>query len=418
MLFMLTIKSLKNRKLTVCLTLFMLISSVVLLLSVDRIRIDTRNSFANTISGTDLIIGARTSDINLLLYSVFRMGNATNNIGWDSYQEIIKQPQIKWSIPISLGDSHQGYKVIGTDNNYFKHFQYAQKNNLEFLEGEQFKHVFSVVLGSEVAQKLGYQLGDLISIAHGAGTTSFTNHDDKPFTVTGILKPTGTPVDQSLHVPLEGISAIHIDWSNGSKKSGLSISAQQALEMDLTPNSITSALIGLNSKMAIFSFQRDINEYPKEPLSAIIPATALAKLWQLIKAGESALFAVSIMVLITSLIAMTTVILSGLNERKREIAVLRAIGLPAKKILTLLICESTFYGVISIGIGYVIHVFSILLTQNWLQTHYGIQLHWMMPSNFMLITLTGFLLMSVLLGFIPGLKAYFNTLSDGLNPKI
>jgi len=345
------------------------------------------------------------------------MGNATNNIDWNTYQDVINQPAVAWSIPISLGDSHQGYKVIGTNNDYFEYFQYAQNNSLEILQGTVFDSVFSAVLGSEVAKKLGYQVGDLISIAHGTGTTSFTNHDDKPFTVTGILKATGTPVDQSLHVPLEGISAIHIDWSNGTKNSRLSISAEQALTMDLTPHTITTALIGLNSRMAIFSFQRNINEYPKEPLSAIIPATALAKLWQLIKAGESALFAVSIMVLLTSLIAMTTVILSGLNERKREISVLRAIGLPANKILALLICESTLYGVISIVFGYVIHVLSILSAQNWLQTHYGIQLNWMLPSNFMLITLIGFLTMSALLGFIPGLKAYFNTLSDGLNPK-
>ena len=387
------------------------------MLSVDRIRVDTKNSFSNTVSGTDLIVGARTGDINLLLYSVFRIGNATNNISWNSYQTIIKNKNVKWNIPISLGDSHQGYRVVGTNQDYFEYFKYANKKPLRFADGTGFEGVFSVVLGSEVASKLNYKVGDKVVIAHGMGATSFTKHDDKPFYVSGILSATGTPVDQSLHVPLEGISAIHIDWSNGVKLQGKNITADQALQMDLTPDTISAVFLGLNSKMAIFNVQRNINDYNKEPLSAIIPATSLAKLWQMIKAGESALFAVSIMVLITSLIAMTTVILSGLNERKREIAILRAIGLPAKKILFLLVLESFLYGLVSVIAGYAIHIISILSVQEYMQTNYAIQLSWGLPSSFMIFVLLGFLAMSILLGLLPGLKAYFNTLSEGLNPK-
>ena len=105
-MFGLAIKSLRNRKFTTILTVVSIALSVTLLLGVERIRKETRTSFANTISGTDLIVGARSGPLQLLLYSVFRIGNATNNISWESYQEIRRNPNINWTIPISLGDSH------------------------------------------------------------------------------------------------------------------------------------------------------------------------------------------------------------------------------------------------------------------------------------------------------------------------
>jgi putative ABC transport system permease protein len=279
-LFRLTLKSLANRKTTVLMTLAMLVMSNLLLLTVDRVRLDTRASFANTVSGTDLIIGARTGSLNLLLYSVFHLGNATNNISWESYQDLIAKKEVDWAIPISLGDSHRGYRVVGTDTTMFTHYRYGRKQNLAFADGKAFEGVFDVVLGAEVSKALGYKVGDQITVSHGVGKTSFTEHADKPFTVTGVLKATGTPIDKSLFVSLEAITAIHVDWVNGVKLPGVKISAEQALQMDLTPDTITAAMIGLKSRMQIFTFQRFVNNYREEPLTAIIPGTAMPAVWK------------------------------------------------------------------------------------------------------------------------------------------
>ncbi|TCS41043.1 ABC transporter permease [Reinekea marinisedimentorum] len=413
-LFRLTLKSLANRKATVLMTLAMLVMSNVLLLTVDRLRLDTRASFANTVSGTDLIIGARTGSLNLLLYSVFHLGNATNNISWQSYQELIAQKEIDWAIPISLGDSHRGYRVVGTDTTMFTHYRYGKKQNLAFADGEAFDGVFDVVLGAEVAKSLGYKVGDEIVVAHGVGKTSFTEHGDKPFTVTGILKATGTPIDKSLFVSLEAITAIHVDWINGVKLPGVKISAEQALTMDLQPDSITAAMIGLKSRMQIFTFQRLVNNYRAEPLTAIIPGTALAGLWQLIGLAENALIAVSVIVAITALLGMTTVILTSLNERQREMAVLRAIGLSSSKVAALLVMESGFYGVVSVIAGYLLHALSILALAPIVQEQFGINLSLSVPSLALSLTLGGFLLATFLLGLIPGIAAYKRSLADGL----
>jgi putative ABC transport system permease protein len=410
----LALASLWNRRITALLTLGMVALSLSLLLTVDRVREDTRASFSNTLSGTDLIVGGRTGSLNLLLYSVFRIGNATNNISWESYADLRRNSAVAWTVPLSLGDSHRGYRVIGTTTDYFDHYQYGRNQPLSFHSGVPFDDVYDVVLGSEVAQALDYELGDALVVAHGLGTTSFENHDDKPFTVVGILNPTGTPLDRSLHVPLEGITAMHVDWQRGVKLPGYSVSAEEARTMDLSPDSVTAVLVGMKSRVQTFAFQRLINQYRAEPLSAIIPGATLQELWQLIGIAENALIAVSFMVVVTGLLGMVTVILAGLNERRREIAILRALGARPGHILGLLMLESGFYGLAGLVAGLLLHWSLIALASPWVQAGYGIELSLTLPSPTLLVVLSGFVVLAFLAGLLPGWKAYRQSLSDGL----
>lgn len=414
----LALRSVWNRKSTAVLTLFMVSISLCMLLTVDRVRQDTRSSFSNTLSGTDLIVGGRTGSLNLLLYSVFRIGNATNNISWQSFQDIRANDAVAWTVPISLGDSHRGYRVLGTNNDYFDHYRYGRGNALEIKQGTEFDGVYEAVLGSEVAEQLGYGLGHEIIVSHGLGTTSFANHDDKPFVVVGILAPTGTPVDRTLHVPLEGITAMHVDWRSGVKLPGVEISAEETLEMDLTPESITAVLVGMKSRIQTFQFQRRINEYRQEPLSAIIPGATLQELWQMIAIAENALVAVSLMVVVTGTLGMVTVILSGLNERRREIAILRALGARPVHILGLLVMESGFYGLVGLLVGFLMHWGLVFVAGFWVQPAYGIQLSLGWPDSSLFMVLAVFVLISVLIGLVPGWKAYRQSLSDGLTARI
>ena len=193
-------KSLLNRKTTALLTILTVAISVILLMGVERIRTQAKSSFANTISGTDLIVGGRSGQVNLLLYSVFRIGNATNNIDWKSFEEFSNHRSVDWAIPISLGDSHRGFRVMGTNHSYFEHYQYGQKQHLSLAKGEEFDGLFETVIGSEVAKSLGYDIGTEIIIAHGISDVGFSRHENTPFKVVGILAPTGTPVDKTVHV--------------------------------------------------------------------------------------------------------------------------------------------------------------------------------------------------------------------------
>ena len=416
-LLRLALASLANRRFTAFLTAFAIALSVCLLLAVERVRTEARASFASTISGTDLIVGARSGSVNLLLYSVFRIGNATNNIRWDSFEHYASNPQVKWAIPISLGDSHRGYRVMGTNESYFEHYQYGRHQNLQLAQGRAFANdPFEVVLGAEVADALHYKLGDKLVLAHGVAAISLVKHDDKPFTVVGILARTGTPVDRTLHISLGGMEAIHVDWKNGVPARGAGrISADQARNMDLTPSAITAFMVGLNSKIATFALQRDINDFRGEPLMAILPGVALQELWSLMGTAEQALFVISVFVVLTGLIGMLTAIVTSLNERRREMAILRSVGARPWHIAGLLILEAFALALVGILAGMALLYLGIACAQGYVQSNYGLYLPLSLPSAYEWSLLGIILAAAVVMGAIPAWRAYRQSLADGLS---
>ncbi len=413
------IRSLWNRRSTAVLTIFSISISVTLLIGVENIRKGVRTSFSSAVSGTDIIVGARGGSLQLLLYSIFRIGNATNNLSWESYNEFHNDKRVKWTIPISLGDSHRGFRVLGTNQEYFKHFRYGSKNKLEFSRGQSFSKVFDVVIGSEVAIKLNYRLNEKIIIAHGTGKKSFLKHDDRPFKVVGILKPTGTPVDQSLHVSLEGITAMHIDWESGAPPmEGESLSSADILKLDLKPEEITSFLIGLKSKIHAFSLQRQINSFKEEPLSAIMPGVALQELWNLLRTAEVGLRIITWFVLFAGLLGMMTSLLSGLNERRREMAILRSVGAGPGTISFLLIFEAIFLTLVGILFGLLFLYITLFVSQPLLESYFGLFIPIQPPSVKDLIILGVIILNGMLMGLIPALRAYRQSLSDGMTIRL
>ncbi len=414
-IYSLTFRSLLNRKTTVALTLLSIALSVTLLLGVQHIRKEAKDSFANTVSGTDLIVGARSGSVQLLLYSVFHIGNATNNISWDSYQKIAQASQVAWTIPLSLGDSHRGYRVLGTNQDFFTHFKYGRKQSLALVEGGPFKGVYDAVLGSEVATKLGYNLGDEIVLAHGGGKVSFAMHANKPFTVVGILAPTGTPVDRTVHVSLEGIEAIHIGWQETGRST---VSAEEALDYDLSPRLITAALVSLKSRIGVFALQRSVNEYNQEPLLAILPGVALQELWGLMGVAETALLAISAFVVVTGLLGMLTVIWSGLNERRREMAILRSVGARPYHILALLLLEAGFLSAVGVVVGVVLLLAILLVAQPVIESATGLQISLQFLTATNLWILLAVVMSGILVGLVPALKAYRLSVADGMTVRV
>ncbi len=416
-LLRLALKSARFRRVSLLLTVLSIAISVTLLLGVDKTNKEAKSSLLNTVSETDLIVGARSGPTNLLLYSVFRVGNATNNVSWETYEELAAMEEIAWTVPISLGDSHRGFRVMGTTGDYFEHYRYGDKQPLTLKNGKQFDEVYDTVLGADVARSLGYSVGDKIVLSHGLVSADFADHKDKPFTVVGILEKTGTPVDRTVHVSLAGIEAIHIDWQGGAR-SAVQLDAQQALQFDLTPTSITAFMVGLENKAFTFRVQREINEYNDEPMSAIIPGATLAEFWRTISTIEQILFVISGFVLVAGLLGMLTTILSTLNERRREIAVLRAIGARAIHVVLLILLEillvvfagcvagvAMLYGLLAVGRPIIADRFGVNLAYSWL-------------DQTQLTILVSVILGAVLVGLIPAFIAYRRSLQDGLALKV
>jgi putative ABC transport system permease protein len=413
----LAVQSLRNRALTASLTVLAIAVSVMLLIGVEKVRTGARASFADTISGTDLVVGARSGSIQLLLYSVFRIGNATNNVTWKSYQDIAQRPEVAWTVPLSLGDSHRGFRLLGTTPEYFERYKYRHGQSLAFAEGKPFADLFDVVIGADVASALGYKIGDRIVIAHGLGAVSFVEHADKPFQVSGILAKTGTPVDRTLHVSLEAIEAIHVDWQTGMPMPGQTISANEVRKMHLEPKAITAALVGLKSKLATFKLQRAINEYREEPLSAIIPGAALQELWGLVATAETALSVISAMVVATALLGMVTTILTTLNERRREMAILRSVGARPATILGLLATEAALLTLSGVALGVALLYGALAVLRPWVDRVYGLQLNIDPPTGSEWMALGAIVVAGIVAGLIPALRAYRLSLADGMTVR-
>ena len=411
-------KSLCNRWPTAVLAMIAIAMSVALILTVEKVRRDARNSFTQTVSGTDLIVGARSGAVQLLLYSVFRVGNATNNISWESVEHIQQRANVDWTIPISLGDSHRGFRVLGTNHDYFTHYRYGQKRALEFAQGERFDDVFDAVIGSQVAAELGYQLNDSMVVAHGTGNAELVKHDNQPFRVSGILEPTGTPVDQAVHVSLQGIEAMHIDWRNGTNVKGEGTSPEVIREMNLQPSAVTALLVGLKSRATVFREQRSINTYREEPLLAVLPGVALTQLWSLVSVAEKALLIVSLCVVIAGLVNLVSVLLAGLNERRREMAVLRSAGARPGHVFLLLCIESTVLTIGGIAAGLLLHYLLTSLGAIYIQQRFGLDIGLSLPGTTDLKILSTIAVAGLFAGTLPALQAYRKSLSDGLAQKL
>ena len=349
-LLRLAFKSLRARSLTTTLTVFSIALSVMLLVGVDRLRDAAQAGFSGTLSRTDLIVGARGGDLPLLLSSVFHIGNAANNISWETYQHFAHHPAVAWTIPISMGDSYHGYRVVATDDNFYAHYQYRRIKSLSIAQGRTPAGIFDVALGAEVAKRMKLHLGQRIILAHGIEEKSILNHDTTPFTVVGVLAPTSTPVDRAIYITLLGDEAMHFGWTGGTPPA-IGEAAPPLDPSKLKVDEITCFLLGAKSRISTLYLQREINNYKPEPLTAIIPAYTLQELWSLLDYADTALSLVSGAVLVVGLLAMLIALYTALNERRREIAILRAVGVHSRQIFTLFLLESTLIAAVGTALG-------------------------------------------------------------------
>ena len=412
MMVRLALASLRARALTVAMGVLAIALSVALVLCVDTVRTGAKASFADTISDTDLIVGARSGSVQLLLYTLFQIGSATNNVSWDSIQTIAALPQVEWLVPISLGDSHGEYRVMGTSAEFFSRYKFRGGQSLALDSGVGFAGTYDAVLGAEAAASLDYAVGDPLVLSHGVA--SFIEHEDRPFRVSGILVSTNTPLDRTVLVSLAGLEAIHLDWRPG-QTSGLSATAVE--EMTLTPTSVTAALVGVQSRLDIFNLLRWINDFPGEPLLAILPGLTLQEVWQLTSVAETALLSVAVMVVVTALMGLVAIIFSSLAERRREMAILRALGARPDTIVGLLMLEAVLMAGAGALLGGLLAYGGLWLARPWLDASFGIWLPMPLPGAREALLALAVTLAGALASLLPSARAYRMSLADGMSVR-
>lgn len=415
-LFSLALRSVSNRATAATLTIVAVALSTALFLGVDKVRTGVRAGFERSVSGTDLIVGARSGPINLLLYSVFRIGDATANISWEAYEAVADRPDVAWAIPISLGDSHRGFRVVGAPADFFDD---RFRDGPALVDGHFYEDLFDAVLGADVADALGYTLGDELELTHGLGEAGLSDHEHRHFHVAGMLQRTGTPADRSIYISLEAMTAIHVGWESGARNPlADSITNEQLRTFDLTPRDVTAVFIGLADRTTILRTKRDIDTDANEPLLAIIPGQALRQLWQVTGVAERALLAVSLFVIAIGLVSIITVILTSMNERRREMAILRATGARPWMVGALFMIEAGALALAGAVAGGLLANIGFALLQPWLIDRYGLALGAVGPGLTELFTIAGVTAAALVASLLPAILGYRRSLSDGLSIRL
>lgn len=417
MINFLTYKSIKNRKFTSFLCVLSIALSVTLFLGIERIRNGARDGFTNTISKTDLIVGAKGGSLQLLLYTVFHIGGAVNNIKMTTYNDIKSNPQVEWTIPISLGDAYRGFRVVATDENFYKHYRFRGDQEVKMQEGVLPADTFDVVLGSEVAKKFKHKVGDPIVISHGLSSEAVLAHDNTPFRIVGIMAPTQTPIDTGVYITLQGMEAIHFGWETGVP-SGEAIYPERLKKENIEITQLTSFMVKLKSRIAVLRMRRNIDMYPNEPVMAIIPALSLQEMWETIGYVEQILFLVSLCVLLVGVMSILISLYTSINERRREMAILRSLGASSRHVFFLLIYESSFLVLMGCIFGVASMYGLLYFVRPWLESNFSVYLPIEPLSKTEWWYLAGIFVVGTLAGLIPAIKAYLNSLQDGLTIKI
>ncbi len=417
--FKLAILSAWSRRLAVGLVVASLGLACALILTVQQVRTDARLSFSQAVSGVDLIVGPRGSATELLLYSIFQLGRPTATMSASVLPALRDLPTVNWALPVQLGDSYRGFPIWGTEAEFFQRFQ-VHGQALRFKEGQAFEPnmLYQVVLGAEVARRLNHQLGDSLVVTHGSGQALEKSHDDSPFTLVGVLEPTGGSVDRAVLVSVASYEALHHGWGEfqGLRLGSLSVAKQKPSLEDLQPREYTAVFLGLNRRAQVFSARRAIEKLPGIPLTAVLPGVALDDLWRSLSLVEDTLLIIGFAVAATGMLSVVAVMLVALGARRRELSILRALGASPARVFGLLYLEAIMLGLAGLCLGFLVQQAGLYLSSSWLRESFGLSVSFGLPSAQTALMLATLLLGVLVAAFVPALRAYRLSLADGLNP--
>ena len=393
--------SLLARRRTTGLMLLALTLSCALLFGVEKLRSELRTSAYAAVGAVDLIVGARTAPEQLLLATVFHYGALSTPLPRSTEARLAAHPAVRFALPLSLGDSVAGLPVVGTVPAYFAHLGTPPEGALAFQAGAPFTSDEEVVLGAEAARRLGKDLGDALTLSHGLGAQSFLEHEDHPLQVVGILAPTGTPLDQRVLVSLEALHAAHDGVASGAPEE----------------ENISALLLGLAPRAAALGLAAQLNRSEDPPLTAALPALTLAGLLRWLGAGEAVLRVLSIFVMVVALAGMLAMMLASLEQRRREMAVLRALGAGFGTLLALLLSEALILTFLAICLGLGLVHGGLALAAPTLQGATGLALQDLSPTPGEGLLALGALALATLAGLLPAWLAARRALMDGLSPQ-
>ena len=370
--------------------LLMILGVTIITLSVLVNQI-TKNTFTKNNPNLDVVVGAKGSPLQLVLSSIHHIDIPTGNISYKNAKKIMKHPAIKFGVPISLGDNFQNYRIVGTDKKFLKLY------DAELEIGSMWKKPMQSVIGSNVANFTQLKIDKFFVGSHGLIDTGDI-HSEQPYKVVGILKKTGTILDNLIITSLDSVWNLHSNQNDILKNS-------DSLE-------VTALLLKYKNKTSVFSFPRLINK--NTSMQAASPNLEISKLFKLTGEAHKIINYLSIIIVSLSFAGILFTLLNNINERKYDLAILRTLGFTRERIFSIILIEGmtisilgSFIGLILGGIVYeCIEFFSLLgrnIVTGQLDFIYEILTIWFV-----------ILIISFLTCLIPGIKVYKQNIRNTL----
>lgn len=293
-------------------------------------------AFDRDLAGIDVVVGAKGSPMQLILSGVLHIDVPPGNIPLKAVRALEKNPLVQRIIPISLGDNFRAFRIVGTSPAYIDHYQAT------LAQGTLWSAPMQVVLGATVARKLGLQLGNTFVGSHGLGAGGHL-HGDNPYTVAGILAPSGTVLDRLILTDTASVWKVHEDYTASEDDSA----ADRAVMEE--EREITMALVQYKTPMAALSFPRYVNTSTE--MQAAAPALEITRLLNMLGLGTDVLRAFAGVLLLTAGLSVFIALWSAVRERRADLALLRMLGAAPRKVAALLLCEAVWLGLVASVLG-------------------------------------------------------------------
>jgi putative ABC transport system permease protein len=290
-------------------------------------------AFDKDLAGIDVVVGAKGSPMQLIMCGVFHIDVPPGNIPLKAVKALEKNPMIASVIPISLGDNLRGFRIVGTSHKYIEHY------GATLAQGRVWDAPMQVVVGSIVAKKLGIQVGNTFIGSHGLGAGGHL-HGENPYTVVGILQPSGTVVDRLIVTDTASVWKVHEDYTAVDDED------RKIMEEE---REVTMALIQYKTPLAAMSFPRMVNTTTE--MQAASPAVEISRLLNMLGIGTDVLRAFAGVLLLTAGLSVFIALWSAVRERRSDLALLRMLGAPPAKIAALLMGEALWLGAMAAVIG-------------------------------------------------------------------
>ncbi|MEY3320858.1 MAG: hypothetical protein RLZZ417_441 [Bacteroidota bacterium] len=371
----LSLKNILNKPLTLVLNLVLFSLGVGLISLLLLVNVQLEDKFQKNFAGIDLVIGAKGSPLQLILSSLYHLDSPTGNMPISESKAFLnpKHPIFKKVVPLSLGDSHRGYRIVGTNVSFVDLYE------AKLIEGKMFEENMEVVVGATVAENLKIKTGDQFQSSHGLIEDENLVHEDaKPFLVKGILGKTGSVIDQLIITKTQSVWAVHEDHDHADETE-----EEHAAHLDhdheyaeeekplaaYEDQSITSLLVQFRGRnIQALNMARNINENTN--FQAATPAIEINRLYTLLGVGEEALKALAMLIIFVSGLSIFISLFSSLRERKYELAVMRTLGARPGFLFQLIIFEGIVIAVLGFLCGIALSHGSMIILADFLEKSY------------------------------------------------